>query len=78
MTAKEQVLKVYPDAWCQRSQEFECYFIRIYKAWYLSPRLNSFSDTTEEQAWQSALTKINENGTRTIHTPCRNPSAEEA
>ena len=68
MTAKEQVLKVYPDAWCDKFYRLETLFRVKTKTGYLS------SDWyyTEEDAWQSALTKINENGTTS------NPSAEEA
>lgn len=84
MTAKEQVLKVYPDAQIRtlgyyrdfehlRRQKFITtgHYIHIPTVWM--PRADN-----PEQAWQSALTKINENGTRTIHTPSRNEAAEEA
>lgn len=57
MTAKEQVLKVYKDAWCDEFHRLDTLFRIKIKTGYISPDW----DYTESAAWQSALTKINEN-----------------
>ena len=54
MTAKEQVLKVYPDAWCDEFYRLETLFrIKTTKG-YIGEWLY-----TEQSAWQSALDNIN-------------------
>lgn len=74
MTAKEQVLKVYPDARCECeiSTFYDDLVCSIYPTQDSEEIINHYPCHLESEAWQSALTKINENGTTS------NPSTEEA
>lgn len=69
MTAKEQVLKVYPDAFVKRtygypkSEKQYVYAVFMYKPGVISSKVSNWANSTE-QAWQSALTKINEKWNR--------------
>lgn len=59
MSAKEQVLKVYPDAYVCVNNLFET--VCIYEDHTFGNRISERCKSVWE-AWQSALTKINENG----------------
>jgi len=73
MTAKEQVLQVYKDA----------YSIKVMTVYFVKSdehgNMSSLSHT-ETSAWQSALDHINKTKSNdpTIHTPCCNTQAKEA
>ena len=65
MTAKEQVLKVYPDAVHDWEYNVQGNHSITYYVKSGSERISDRSQTIQS-AWQSALTKINENNeTRT-------------
>ena len=57
---EEEVKKLFPKAFCEHVDMYDCYVIRQTNERYLNPRINDLDDRTKLYAWQSGYNILKE------------------